>query len=155
MSPELPNKSPLGSGIMSRSLSASVWLEGLSPAITRVRAQILRAAPHFRMASLLGERDTGEESVARMLHQLSPLRDRHFANLAPADVEVRVARGGSPESLAATGVLYLTHPECFPLAIQDALLLLTRKSGAHTPSVIAFSQRDYDQRSEQGPFQRN
>ena len=126
---------------MSRSLSASVWLEGLSPAITRVRAQILRAAPHFRMALLLGERDTGEQAVAHMLHQLSPVRDRPFVNLAPADAEVLVARGGSLESLAATGVLYLTHPECFPLAIQDALLLLTRKSGAHTPSVIAFSQR--------------
>jgi DNA-binding NtrC family response regulator len=134
MSPELHFESRFGLCAASLSLSPPVWLREKSPAITRARPQIFRAPPDFRMALLV-------EAVASMLHQLSPLRDRPFFSLTPAEAEVRMAKGGSLDSLASTGVLYLSHPECFPLAMQEALLLLIRKCGCHTPRVITFARR--------------
>jgi DNA-binding NtrC family response regulator len=129
-----------GLAVVPPPLSPAGWLEGLSPAITRVRAQILRAAPYFHMALLVGERDTGEEAVARMLHQLSLVRDRPFFSLTPADAEMRMAGDRWLDSLATTGMLYLAKPECLSLAMQEALLRLIRKPGDRALRVVAFSQ---------------
>lgn len=98
MAPESSMSSLTVSDLVSP-LSPTQWLEGSSPAIIRLRTQILRVAPFFRMALLVGERDTGQEAAARMLHQLSPLGDKPFVSLTPNEIEVRMAEDPSFESL--------------------------------------------------------
>jgi DNA-binding NtrC family response regulator len=73
MSSESPTKSVSAPVIDSLPLSLAASMEGFSPAIIRVRAQIVRAAPYFHAAFLTGERGSGEEAAAHMLHHLSPL----------------------------------------------------------------------------------
>jgi DNA-binding NtrC family response regulator len=123
-----------------RSLSPGAWLEGSSTAITRVRAQILRAAPYFQMAFLTGERGSGEESAAHVLHQLSPISHRPFLTLTSADAQERFAADRSLDSLATNGMLYLSQTECVPLTIQEALLRLMRKRGSQMPRMVAFAE---------------
>jgi DNA-binding NtrC family response regulator len=71
-----------------RSLSPEEWLQGSSAAISRVRVQILRAAPYFRVALLKGEPGTGGEAAARMLHKLSPVVHKPFLILTSNDAHM-------------------------------------------------------------------
>ncbi|HSY37114.1 MAG TPA: sigma 54-interacting transcriptional regulator [Acidobacteriaceae bacterium] len=140
MSSEFPVGSFSQSDIGSRSLVPEALLEGHSPAITRVRTQIYRAAPHFRMAFLTGERGSGAEAVAHMLHHLSPVSHRPFYTLATADAEERFAADRSLDSLSTNGMLYLPQTECIPLTILQALLRLIRKRGSQMPRIAAFTE---------------
>lgn len=140
MSTGLPAESVSPSETNALSPAPAVWLEGLSPAITRVRAQILRVAPYFRMAALSGERGSGEEAAARILHQLSPLKGEAFFTLTPTIAEARMAATGSFESLATNGMIYIPQIECLSLAMQEALLRLIRKAGPHMPRIVAFAE---------------
>jgi DNA-binding NtrC family response regulator len=123
-----------------RSLAPEAWLEGHSPAITRVKAQIFRAAPYFRMAFLTGERGSGEEAAAHMLHQLSPVSHQPFVILTSANAQERFAADRSLDSLATNGMLYLSQIECIPLTIQEALLRQMRKRGSQVPRMVAFAE---------------
>ncbi len=46
-------------------------LSGDGAAVTRLRLQLSRIAPHFRTAIITGERGVGKETVAREMHRLS------------------------------------------------------------------------------------
>ena len=46
-------------------------LSGDGVAVTRLRLQLSRIAPHFRTAIITGERGVGKETVAREMHRLS------------------------------------------------------------------------------------
>jgi DNA-binding NtrC family response regulator len=140
MSSALPVGSLSQSGVSLRSLAPEAWLEGHSPAITRVRAQIVRAAPYFHLAFLTGERGSGEESAAHILHELSPACHRSFFALTSADAEERLAADGSLDSLSTNGILYLPQTESISLAIQEALLRLIQRRGSQIPCIVAFSE---------------
>jgi len=51
---------------------------GDSPAVQRLRLQVARIAPHFRIALLTGEPGVGKHAVARRMHSLSPATRRPF-----------------------------------------------------------------------------
>jgi DNA-binding NtrC family response regulator len=140
MSSGLPVVSLLQSDVGLRSLAPEAWLEGDSPAITRVRAQIVRAARYSRVAFLTGERGSGEEAAAHILHELSPASHRSFLTLTSADAEERFAADGSLDSLLTNGMLYLPQTESISLAIQEALLRLIQKRGSQMPRIVAFTE---------------
>lgn len=57
---------------------------GRSPAVQRLRAQIVKVAPLEIPVLIRGESGTGKELVAHALHQLSPRRDRSLVNVNAA-----------------------------------------------------------------------
>ena len=116
------------------------WLAGSSAAICHLRSQIRRVAPYFRTALLVGERGCGEEAAAQALYQLSPVSDRPFATLMPAEVESLFDLDNASDSLAAYGLLYLPRPESLPRTVQIALLRLVRKRGPQAPRIVAFAE---------------
>lgn len=67
-----------------------VALLGNSPAMARVREQVLRLASTTADVMIVGETGTGKELVARCLHDYSKRRDRNF---------VALNCGGLPETL--------------------------------------------------------
>ena len=70
---------------------------GTSAAVRRLRLQVGRIAPHFRVTLLSGERGTGKRTVARELHRLSPVAECRFAAMPIAEA----AEGaGIPEGCA-------------------------------------------------------
>jgi len=67
--------------------SRDYGLEGIigsSPAVQRLRAQIVKVAPLEIPVLIRGESGTGKELVAHALHQLSPRRDRSMVNVNAA-----------------------------------------------------------------------
>ncbi len=62
-------------------------LVGHSAAIKRLRLQVHRIAPHFRSVLVRGERGTGKELVARMLHAARGVADEPFILRDAAAVE--------------------------------------------------------------------
>lgn len=81
-------------------------------AAERLRMQVQRMAPHFRLALVVGE--DGAEAVARELHRRSPAADAGFASLDAGDF----ARGED----GGTGVVFLTGLEALDGEAQERLL---------------------------------
>ncbi len=92
-------------------------LVGKGEAVERLRLQIARIAPHFRMALLIGEHGTGKQEIAREMYRLCPARTLPFASLPAAAFAQQVA-GYTP-----CGVLYLHGLERLDTASQGDLLL--------------------------------
>jgi len=53
-------------------------LAGDGVVVQRLRLQLARIAPHFRIALVLGERGVGKEAIGRELHRLSPIADHPY-----------------------------------------------------------------------------
>jgi two-component system response regulator HydG len=51
-------------------------LAGMGAAIRRLRLQIERLAPHYRVALVTGESGTGKHAVAQQMHRSSPVAER-------------------------------------------------------------------------------
>ena len=92
-------------------------LTGKSEAVERLRLQIARIAPHFRMALLIGEHGTGKAEIAREMYRLSPARTMPFASLPVTAFAQQV------ETYTPCGVLYLHGLERLDTASQGDLLL--------------------------------
>lgn len=75
---------------LQQKIGIEVALLGNSPAMVRVREQILKLAGTSADVMIVGETGTGKELVARCLHDHSKRRDRHF---------VALNCGGLPETL--------------------------------------------------------
>lgn len=116
------------------------FLAGQSPAMSRLHGQIRYVAPYFRTALLTGERDCGEEAVARALHRLSPLAHRPFVELTPDQAELRFDETNPHLSSSTEGLIYLPHPERLHPISQKSLLRLLRERGAQAPRVVAFAE---------------
>jgi len=127
-------------------------LTGSSAAITQLLEQIRRVAPYFRTALLTGERDCGEEQAAHALHLLSPLRDRPFLELTPANAEPRFTQRSPPGLETSEGMLYLPCPERIPHSVQKTLLRLLRERGPLAPRVVAFAERGLKSLVSMGAF---
>ena len=133
-----PASHPEGSTICP---SPALWLDGSSAAMTQLRNQIRRVAPYFRTALLTGERGSGEEAAARILHELSPRSQDPFLALTPAEAELRFGGDRLPGNLVAEGMLYIPRPERLPKTGQIALLRLLRDRGPDAPRIVAFAER--------------
>jgi two-component system response regulator HydG len=118
----------------------TTFLAGPSPAIARLNGQIRYVAPYFRTALLTGERDCGEASAVRLLHQLSPLAHRPFLEITADDAQLRFEQIIAQSSPSTEGMIYLPHPEELCAAAQKALLRLLRDRGPQSPRVVAFAE---------------
>jgi two-component system response regulator HydG len=103
-----------------------------------LRAQIVRIAPYFRIASLSGAPGCGEEQVARALHEGCPHGDMPFRILTAAEAEARFATKVQPVS---DGFLYLSEAEHLSAAAQAGLLRLLRERSRRPLRVVAFTGR--------------
>jgi DNA-binding NtrC family response regulator len=115
-------------------------LLGPSASITHVWSQIRRVAPYFRTALLTGERGSGTEAAAQALHQLSPLNDRPFIVMTPADCEARLTGPTSPRFAGDT--LFFPEVDHLSAAAQQSLLRILRHRRPHQVCVIAAAQGD-------------
>lgn len=70
-------------------LSLRDHLLGGSPAIVELRERVQVAALSELPVLIEGERGTGRERVARLLHQIGPRRHRHFVSVDPDEDESR------------------------------------------------------------------
>lgn len=114
-------------------------LVGPSAAMLHLRGQIQRVAPYFRTALLTGERDCGEEDVARELHRLSPLAHRPFVELVAIDSQLRLS-SSAIVTLATEGMIYLPYPERLERPAQAALLRLLRERRSNAPRIVVFAE---------------
>ena len=104
---------------------------GTSPAVQRLRLQVTRIAPHFRIALLTGEPGVGKYSVARQMHRASPVGDRNFTVIPSADF---AQRGRSPND---DGTLYLPGLESLHPSSQGRLLRAIKALHRETRVVVA------------------
>lgn len=113
-----------GSNLRAGPESGEPLLVGSSVAIRRLRTQIERIAPHFRCVLIRGERGTGKELVARMLHA-NAKPDGTFLLLDSETIEARrqaqcaigrYLKGAEP------GTLFLDCVDRLSLSAQDWLL---------------------------------
>jgi two-component system response regulator HydG len=122
-----------------RLLAAAPLLAGSSPAATQLRAQIVRIAPYLRIASLSGAAGSGEEQVARALHEGGPHHDLPFHILMAAEAEARFAT--NKVQPVSEGLLYLSEAEHLSPAAQAGLLRLLRERSRRPLRVVAFTGR--------------
>ena len=107
--------------------SATVFA-GESAGAERLRRQVARFAPHFRLVLVTGEAGADKESVARALHRMSPVAADAFV---PCAVEDFVA---GAEMRA--GVLYLRGLGALRADRQDALLAALDARGREQRMVV-------------------
>jgi DNA-binding NtrC family response regulator len=112
-------------------VETSPLLAGGSPAVTQLRAQLRRVAPHFRAAVLIGDQGCGDLEVARELHQLSPGNHLPFKILGSAEAEhCLTCRNDARSRLLLQGLLYLPEAARLSRTAQSELLALLRGPGA-------------------------
>ncbi len=104
---------------------------GTSPAVQRLRLQVDRIAPHFRVALLTGEPGAGKYSVARQMHCASPVASRAFA-VIPAD---ELVQSGLP--LSDDGTVYIPGLESLHPASQGRLLRAIKAFSRDTRIIVA------------------
>jgi len=153
---------------------------GQSPAVQRLRAQIVKVAPLEIPVLIRGESGTGKELVAHALHQLSPRRDRPMINvnaaaLPPNLVESELfgyepgaftgadkkGRKGKFEQ-AEGGTIFLDEIGDMPLDVQAKLLrvvqdkIIERIGGDRSRPVdfrlISATNKDLQSMVENGGF---
>jgi DNA-binding NtrC family response regulator len=121
--------------------TAAHVLLGPSLAMSTLWARLQRVAPYFRTALLTGESGSGQQAVARALHELSPLRARGFAVIAAAEAESQLAHHAGLKKTAALGTLYLSEPDRLSQASQAGLMRLLRERGSTAPRLVTFAER--------------
>ncbi len=153
---------------------------GRSPAIQRLRSQIVKVAPLEIPVLIRGESGTGKELVAHALHQLSPRRDRPMVNvnaaaLPPNLVESELfgyepgaftgadkkGRKGKFEQ-AEGGTIFLDEIGDMPLEVQAKLLrvlqdkIIERIGGDRSRPVdfrlVSATNKDLQSMVESGSF---
>ena len=107
---------------------AAAVFAGDSPAVQRLRLQVQRLAPHFRVALLIGEPGVGKQTVARELHRLSPVRQRPFRVLDAAHHAL------TPD---LAGTIYLRGLDAIPSAQQPRLARQLNRLERETRLIVA------------------
>jgi DNA-binding NtrC family response regulator len=149
-------------------------LVGRSPEILKIGKMIGQVA--FSEASILltGERGTGKEFIAKIIHQNSRGKDKPFVVVnctypSPEMLEEELfGRGGQPDSVFGGklqscngGTLFLDDIEGMSLSNQDKLLRAMKMKEIVTQGnktlkldirIIAASSRDLSERVRQGEF---
>jgi DNA-binding NtrC family response regulator len=144
-------------------------LTGESFAMRSLRAQLRRAAPHFRIALIIGETGTAKETVALALHRLTAESDATFIphsalSLLAALQEVAArptvlnfpepAAGRARHTLFLADVGDLTHAEQSEL-LQSLKRIAALRIGPERPRLIFATGRDLRGLSGAGHFDRN
>jgi len=106
-------------------------LTGDSVPVRKLRLQIERIAPHFRVALVTGEPGVGHHAVARQLHLSSPVATRGFAAISAADLP-----SGKSERVPP-GAIYLHGIEALLPAAQSKLLRALKALDRETRVVVA------------------
>jgi DNA-binding NtrC family response regulator len=122
-------------------------LASTRPAMQRLVQQVRLASSVSAPVLLVGERGTGKETIARIIHYQGPHRERSFAALdcrrLPPAVLAGVLFGEAGDGRPGFGALYLKEPACLPRDFQLRLvevLLNTASSGAAaSPRLLAGS----------------
>jgi DNA-binding NtrC family response regulator len=111
---------------------------GTGPAMSRLRTQIQRIGPHFRVVVVSGEPGTGKELAARALHRLSPAANGRFivcrareCSTKDIDLMVKTALGGT---------LFLEGISEMPMQTQSHLLRVLRRQDG-SPAGFAAGQK--------------
>ena len=147
---------------------------GASPAMTRLRALVARAAPTDANVLVMGENGTGKELVARALHQGStraagPFIPVDLAAIPEAELEAELfgRHGGEGERLgrfaaAHGGTLFLDEVGALPSKLQVKLLSAIERRqvtpvGADRPvpvdvRIVAASNLPREQLYSEGGF---
>ena len=102
---------------------------GTSAAVTRLRLQVERIAPHFRVALLVGECGTGVEAVARRMNSLSSRNDL-FGQISADDF----AGGRNPQP---SGMVLITGLQALEAKLQPRLLQRLNTLAKHTRVLVA------------------
>lgn len=121
-------------------------LLGQSAAVQRLRSQIGRIAPYFRIALIRGETGCGKELIARAIHARSPGADgpfvvTHAATLAESLAAGDLARTGrrwTPAAMlrsADSGTLYLRGAGELSFSLQATLLQFLRECNQYRGRV--------------------
>ena len=122
-------------------------LMGDSVVVRRLRSQVQRIAPYFRIALLRGETGSGKQRVARALHALSPGAEGPFivakaVAIAQSIADDRAEQASAALSLlesAQSGTLYLDCLGELPFTLQAPLLRFLRlceEQRATSPTAI-------------------
>lgn len=127
-------------------------LRGPSKPIARLWSRVRTAGPHFRTLLLTGERGTGADTVAQLLHSLSPFRTGTFLRLDPAAAQRRLRKPRRLLREATGGVLYLPDVDQLPAAGQEALERLLRLNRLHPYALITSTCRDLRSLAAAGEF---
>ncbi len=145
-------------------------LTGESFAMRSLRAQLRRAAPHFRIALIIGETGTAKETVALALHRLTADSDGTFLPHNPASLLAALQEISSRPAVLTFSeppVLPRTHSTLFLpnvdelTHIEQAELLQSLKRFAalrnalERPRLIFATGRDLRSLSGAGHFDRN
>ena len=103
-------------------------LSGDSVAVRRLRSQIQRIAPYFRIALIRGDAGSGKQQVARAIHALSPGSDGPFVvttayELAQPFVDPQATRPVCPPALESAngGTMYVKGVDGLSFVMQAAL----------------------------------
>jgi two-component system nitrogen regulation response regulator NtrX len=165
-----------------RKLGADSSLVGSSPALTRLREQIVRVAPIPSAVLIVGESGSGKELVARDLHRLGTSPSGPFLAINSAALPEQLVeselfghergaftgaastRKGAFES-AEHGTLFLDEIGELPLSAQAKLLRVleerrvTRLGGSRSIAVetrvVAATNRDLDAEVAAGRFRQD
>jgi len=124
-------------GSASRNLQRDPVLLGESLAVRRLRSQVKRIAPYFRIALISGETGSCKQLVARAIHALSPSADGPFIVANASAIAQSFANAEAAHALPAAsvssllesaqgGTLYLDCVGELPFALQAALLRFLR-----------------------------
>jgi DNA-binding NtrC family response regulator len=115
-------------------------MTGNSTAIARLRLQVRRVGPHFRIVLLSGEPGSGKERTARALHRFSQGANGPFVVCRAAEMDepeiidpgrsnrMQVAdRMQSWVEEACSGTLFVDRIDKMPLAVQAQLVRIMRR----------------------------
>lgn len=138
----------------------SSYLAGDSIAMRRIRSQLQRIAPYFRIALVTGEKGTGKETVARALHARSEAAGGPFVVWQPSEFEEKLGQAHQRSDLlreAHCGTLFLDGIDHLPLPLQATLLrVLQQHHGSRSPRydlrIVAASNRELRALATTGQF---
>jgi DNA-binding NtrC family response regulator len=131
--------------------SADSILLGESVAVRRLRSQVQRIAPYFRMALIRGEIGSGKQMVGRALHARSPGADGPFVVASACRLDEPAfgdsARPGTVLlELARGGTLFLGGVGELSFGLQEVLFRFLRACDEHRAVVPPAVARRFDDR---------
>jgi DNA-binding NtrC family response regulator len=109
---------------------AAEVLAGEGSAVSRLRLQVARIAPYYRVALLTGESGVGKETVAREMHRLSPMAQAQFSAIDAVDFGIAAARHGNR-------TIYLRGVDAVETSAQESLLRVLRALDRETRLIVA------------------
>jgi DNA-binding NtrC family response regulator len=128
---ESPVESAVEEGVEVAQPYAAEVFAGDGAAVSLLRLQVQRIAPHFRTALVTGERGVGKETVAREMHRLSGGAEGPFSRM-----EV-TAFAQDLERVELRGVLFLYGLERLEPGLQDRLAVRLKQIQRETRIVFA------------------